>query len=178
LNGDSPATAARELHAAGADVVGANCSEGPSQLLRILGAMRAAAPAARLSVMPNAGWPERAAGRILYPATPEYFAGYAAAYSAAGASILGGCCGTTPAHIAAMRQALDSAPARAPTIIPLRLEHAEPAATPLQPSPLASSPWNSSWPSRWIRPGPFSTARGRRQAVAEAGADVPTSPTA
>jgi homocysteine S-methyltransferase len=138
LNGDSPATAARELHAAGADVIGANCSEGPSQLLRILEAMRTAAPAARLSVMPNAGWPERAAGRILYPATPEYFAGYAAAYAAAGASIVGGCCGTTPAHIAAMRQALDLAPARALAIIPLRLEHAEPAATPRQPSPLAA----------------------------------------
>ena len=56
--------------------------------------------------MPNAGWPERSGGRMLYPASPDYFAEYALALRLAGASILGGCCGTTPAHCAAMRGAL------------------------------------------------------------------------
>ena len=176
LNGDSPATAARELHAAGADVIGANCSEGPSQLLRILEAMRAAAPAARLSVMPNAGWPERAAGRILYPATPEYFAGYASAYAAAGASIIGGCCGTTPSHIAAMRRALDLAPARSLAAAPLRVESAEPAATPRLPSPFAAKLARRDFvlAVEMDPPRSFSTqklvAGGRL--LAEAGADV------
>jgi homocysteine S-methyltransferase len=69
--------------------------------------MRQAAPEAVLSVMPNAGWPERVGGRILYPATPDYFADFARAFREAGASVIGGCCGTSPAHIAAMRRTLD-----------------------------------------------------------------------
>ena len=107
LLGDSPAQVCGALLRAGADVIGANCSGGPAQLLRILHAMRQAAPTARFSIMPNAGWPERVAGRILYTATPEYFAEHARAFRQAGASIIGGCCGTTPPHIAAMRQALE-----------------------------------------------------------------------
>jgi methionine synthase / methylenetetrahydrofolate reductase(NADPH) len=176
LNGDSPGTAARELHAAGADVIGANCSEGPSQLLRVLEAMHAAAPSARLSVMPNAGWPERAAGRILYPATPEYFAGYAAAYAAAGASIIGGCCGTTPAHIAAMRQALDSAPVRAPLPSPLRTEPAEPGVPTSQPSPFAAKLARGEFvlAVEMDPPRSFSTQKlvAGGTMLAEAGADV------
>lgn len=119
LLGDSPAQAARRLVEVGADVVGVNCSSGPAQALRIIEMMRAAAPTAKFSAMPNAGWPERLGGRIMYPATPEYFGEYAAALVEAGASIVGGCCGTTPNHIAAMRAALDkmgrrrSAPAAA-----------------------------------------------------------------
>ena len=64
--------------------------------------------------MPNAGWPEQVGGRIMYPAGPEYFGEYALAFWQAGASLVGGCCGTNPAHIAAMRQAIDSAPAMKP----------------------------------------------------------------
>ena len=107
LLGDSPARAAAELAHAGADILGVNCSSGPAQVLRILSQMKAAAPQARLSAMPNAGWPERIGERIMYPATPEYFGDYALAFAEAGAFIVGGCCGTTPAHIAAMRAALD-----------------------------------------------------------------------
>ncbi len=58
--------------------------------------------------MPNAGWPERVAGRIMYPATADYFADYAVAFCQAGAAIIGGCCGTTPEHIAQMRASLDA----------------------------------------------------------------------
>lgn len=114
--GDTPTRAARALIACGAEVIGVNCSSGPAQVLRILREMRAsassaeagAAPEAKFLVKPNAGWPEHVGGRIMYPATPEYFGDYALAFVEAGASILGGCCGTTPGHIAAMRTALDA----------------------------------------------------------------------
>jgi homocysteine S-methyltransferase len=107
LLGDTPSQAARLLWDAGADVIGANCSEGPAQLLRVLQAMRRAVPEAKFSVMPNAGWPEQVGGRIMYPATADYFAEYARAYTQAGANIIGGCCGTTADHIAHMHEVLD-----------------------------------------------------------------------
>ncbi len=61
--------------------------------------------------MPNAGWPEQAAGRIMYPAGPDYFGRYALSFRHSGAAIIGGCCGTTPNHIRAMRTAIESTPA-------------------------------------------------------------------
>lgn len=116
--GDDPTVVARALYEAGADVIGVNCSGGPAQLLRILKEMHQAAPQGRFWVKPNAGWPEQVGGRIMYPADAEYFAEYALSFRAAGASIIGGCCGTTPQHIAAMRRALDAAPtAELPTLI-------------------------------------------------------------
>jgi methionine synthase I (cobalamin-dependent)/5,10-methylenetetrahydrofolate reductase len=108
LLGDNPTRVARQLVESGADIIGANCSSGPAQLLRILRQMRQAEPEARFCVMPNAGWPERVSGRIMYPATADYFGEYARVFCEAGASIIGGCCGTTPEHIAAMRTNLDS----------------------------------------------------------------------
>lgn len=102
LLGDPPAKVARRLHEAGADVIGVNCSGGPNQILNILKLMRQAVPDALFSVMPNAGWPEQVDGRIMYPAAPEYFGQYAISFWQAGASVIGGCCGTTPEHIAAM----------------------------------------------------------------------------
>jgi homocysteine S-methyltransferase len=109
--GDDPAIVARTLDAAGVDIIGVNCSGGPAQLLRILKQMRLAVPRGRFWVKPNAGWPEQVGGRIMYPADPDYFADYAASFREAGARIVGGCCGTTPRHIAAMRRALDASPA-------------------------------------------------------------------
>jgi homocysteine S-methyltransferase len=106
LLGDTASKVAEALHQAGADAIGANCSEGPAQLLRILTAMKAAAPEAMLAAWPNAGWPERVANRILYPATPDYFAEFAAAAHQLGIKFVGGCCGTTPGHIERMHQAL------------------------------------------------------------------------
>ncbi len=111
LLGDNPAKVGAELARLGADVIGVNCSSGPAQVLRILKTLRRAAPAAMLMVKPNAGWPEHVGGRIMYPATPSYFGEYATAFVDAGAQIVGGCCGTTPGHIAAMRAALDAPPA-------------------------------------------------------------------
>jgi homocysteine S-methyltransferase len=116
LLGDLPARVARDLYQAGANVIGVNCGGGPSQLSRILQAMRQAVPDAVVSAMPNAGFPESVNGRIMYPATEEYFGDYALTFEAIGARIIGGCCGTTPAHIAAMRKALDNPSRRLPEI--------------------------------------------------------------
>lgn len=107
LLGDTPDKIARNLADVGVDVVGVNCSGGPAQILRILRRMKAALSDGKFSVMPNAGWPEQAGGRIMYPAAPEYFGDYATLFRNYGAVILGGCCGTTPEHIASMRKALD-----------------------------------------------------------------------
>lgn len=133
LLGDDPAKVARALNEAGADVIGVNCSGGPAQLLRILRQMRQAEPEACFWVKPNAGWPEHVGGRVMYAAAPEYFRDYALEFWKAGASVIGGCCGTTPEHIAAMRKMLDSSPAVAvepvsgPTAAPSSAEPAEAA---------------------------------------------------
>jgi len=114
LLGDDPAKVAQILAQAGADVLGVNCSGGPSQLLRILRQMRQAVangPQRYFWVKPNAGWPEQVGGRIMYPADPEYFGEYAVSLQEAGANVVGGCCGTTPQHIAAMKKALTTLPA-------------------------------------------------------------------
>jgi methionine synthase I (cobalamin-dependent)/5,10-methylenetetrahydrofolate reductase len=110
LLGDDPEKIVRTVIEEGADIVGLNCSGGPAQLLRILKLMRRAVPTARFSIMPNAGWPEQVGGRIMYPAAADYFGDYVQAFRQNGAVILGGCCGTTPRHIAALRQAVDLAP--------------------------------------------------------------------
>ncbi len=110
LLGDNPVKVARALHEAGADVIGVNCSGGPSQLLRILKAMRQAVPQAKLWVKPNAGWPEHVGGRVMYAAAPEYFRDYVVEFWKAGANVIGGCCGTTPEHISAMRKTIVSNP--------------------------------------------------------------------
>jgi methionine synthase / methylenetetrahydrofolate reductase(NADPH) len=110
--GDDPTKVARMLKEAGVDVIGVNCSGGPAQLLRILKHMVQGVPdrSVKFWVKPNAGWPEQVGGRIMYPADAEYFGEYALSFREAGACIVGGCCGTTPQHIAAMRKALDTAP--------------------------------------------------------------------
>ena len=112
LLGDNPTKVARVLSTAGVDVIGVNCSGGPAQLLRILKQMKQAVSdqSAKFWVKPNAGWPERVGGRIMYPADAEYFGDYALSFRDAGANIVGGCCGTTPQHIAMMREALDTNP--------------------------------------------------------------------
>jgi homocysteine S-methyltransferase len=108
--GDDPVKVARMLNECGVDVIGINCSGGPAQLLRLLKQMNQAVPDAKFWIKPNAGWPEQVGGRIMYPADAEYFGEYALSFREAGACIVGGCCGTTPQHIAAMKKALDTAP--------------------------------------------------------------------
>lgn len=108
LLGDEPMKVARTLRDEGADVIGVNCSGGPAQLLRILKQMKQAVPDGRFWVKPNAGWPEQVGGRIMYPADAEYFGDYALSFRETGACVVGGCCGTTPQHIAVMKKALAS----------------------------------------------------------------------
>jgi len=108
LLGDEPMKVARTLRDADVDVIGVNCSGGPAQLLRILKQMKQAAPDGKFWVKPNAGWPEQVGGRIMYPADADYFGDYALFFRDAGARVVGGCCGTTPQHIAVMKKALAS----------------------------------------------------------------------
>jgi homocysteine S-methyltransferase len=108
--GDPPEKIAQGLEEAGADVIGVNCSGGPAQIMRVIRRMQRVAPDAHYAAVPNAGWPEQVNGRIMYPATPDYFGEYALAFRQVGATLIGGCCGTTPAHIAAMREALNAPP--------------------------------------------------------------------
>lgn len=88
------------------DAVGLNCVSGPSHLLRIVEGLDELPPL--LSVMPNAGYPTIVRGRTVYEGTPEYFAGRMAEIAAAGARILGGCCGTSPEFIRRTRELLGS----------------------------------------------------------------------
>jgi methionine synthase I (cobalamin-dependent)/5,10-methylenetetrahydrofolate reductase len=112
-SGASPADVAHALAALGADVAGVNCSVGPARVIEFVGEMHRAEPALRLSAMPNAGFPFRAGERMIYPSTPAYFAEHVPLFLGAGVALIGGCCGTTPAHIQAMRAALDrKAPAQ------------------------------------------------------------------
>jgi len=104
----SPADAAAQLKTKNVQVIGANCTLGPQSLLPILGQL-AAVDDVRVSGMPNAGFPKREGDRIVYPkSSPEYFAEFAREAAALGVRILGGCCGTTPAHIRAMADVLKS----------------------------------------------------------------------
>ena len=105
LSGESPDEVARVLAGQRVDVIGANCGIGPQGTLDAVRQM--ALPLfAKLSAMPNAGAPTRVEGRYVYMSTPEYFADYVERFVGAGVGLLGGCCGTTPQHIAAMRAAL------------------------------------------------------------------------
>jgi methionine synthase / methylenetetrahydrofolate reductase(NADPH) len=103
-----PADAAAQLKSANVQVVGANCTLGPQALLPILEELTRVEDL-RVSGMPNAGFPKREGDRIVYPkSSPEYFALFAREAAAFGVRILGGCCGTTPAHIRAMADAVKS----------------------------------------------------------------------
>jgi len=103
-----PFLAASLLKEKDVQVIGSNCTLGPQSLLPILQEL-ATAPDIRISGMPNAGFPKREGDRIVYPkSSPEYFAEFAREAAAIGARILGGCCGTTPAHIRAMAEAVKS----------------------------------------------------------------------
>ncbi len=99
--------AALVLQSLGADVVGMNCSVGPQELVSAVAAMARVARVP-ISCIPNAGLPIlQLDGSTSFPMGPEEFAGYGPKLVAAGASIVGGCCGTTPAHIKLLRQAVD-----------------------------------------------------------------------
>ncbi|HOC67900.1 MAG: Bifunctional homocysteine S-methyltransferase/5,10-methylenetetrahydrofolate reductase [Candidatus Hydrogenedentes bacterium ADurb.Bin101] len=109
MMGVSPEMMAEAMLDAGADVLGANCSLGSGDMVEVIAALHAAAPGIPLIVHPNAGKPEQQPdGSIVYPETPACMAGNVPALIDAGASIIGGCCGTGPDHIRAIRAAVDT----------------------------------------------------------------------
>lgn len=106
MMGTSPADAARAAIEAGAHVVGTNCGNGIAGMIPIVAEMRAAFPGVPILVHANAGLPQVVNGANVWPEGPEAMAARVPALVEAGANIVGGCCGTTPAHIRAIRQAV------------------------------------------------------------------------
>jgi 5-methyltetrahydrofolate--homocysteine methyltransferase len=104
--GVTPALAAEAVAGLGAAAVGANCGHAPEDVLEILPQIRQAAPGVFLIAKPNAGIPRLVKRQVVYDAGPDRMAELARQYVALGASVVGACCGSSPEHIAAMRQAL------------------------------------------------------------------------
>ena len=107
FTGRPAAEVARALRALPIQGLGANCSVGSSTLYDVLEHMRPEAGSLPLCIQPNAGLPSRIGERVIYLSSPAYMAEYAERMVGAGARLVGGCCGTTPQHVAAMREALD-----------------------------------------------------------------------
>ena len=107
LSGASLETLVQALAGLAVDVVGLNCSVGPKSMLDALEALRALT-AIPLSVQPNAGVPMNVGGRNIYMTSPEYMAEYAKRFIQTGAAVVGGCCGTRPDHIRAIRRAVQA----------------------------------------------------------------------
>jgi methionine synthase I (cobalamin-dependent)/5,10-methylenetetrahydrofolate reductase len=139
--GQTPAEVARELRGLPVQVIGANCGVGSSVLYDVLVLLHEAEPEAWLSIMPNAGLPSRLGERLIYLSSPAYMADWAGRMLEAGARIVGGCCGTTPAHTRAMREAVDrrtagsARPARAVTVVAPAASAVEVPAAPPPPEP-------------------------------------------
>ncbi len=113
MMGVRPERAAKEAVAAGADVVGANCGNGIANMIEITRQMRAAVPNVPVLIHANAGMPVVEDGKTIFKETPEYMASRVKELVQAGALVIGGCCGTNPAHIAAMARAVKSLAAKA-----------------------------------------------------------------
>ncbi|HET7613345.1 MAG TPA: bifunctional homocysteine S-methyltransferase/methylenetetrahydrofolate reductase [Gemmatimonadaceae bacterium] len=147
----------KSLDAFGADVIGLNCSVGPQI---ILDAIEKMAPLTRrkLSAQPNAGMPRDVSGRSMYMASPEYMATYAHHLVQAGAKVVGGCCGTTPEHIAAMVEGVRPLSPRQARVPMKERRQSHPDAPPenqgVTPVPLAE---RSKW-GRKIAMGEFVTS--------------------
>ena len=106
MMGVDPVSAMNAVIEAGADIVGANCGNGIERMIEIVGQMRAANKTIPILVHANAGLPKNVGGDVVFPETPEDMAALAPKLAAAGANIIGGCCGTTPAHIKAIKEAV------------------------------------------------------------------------
>ena len=113
LDGVTPEQFALTLSAHGATMVGVNCGAGPAATLETVERM-AEATDAPLSAQPNVGGPKEVEGRRLVLSSPEFLASYARRYVAMGVGLVGGCCGTTPAHIARIKHAVSALPAPRP----------------------------------------------------------------
>lgn len=152
--GTTPEVFAARLDEWGADVIGLNCGVGPSTILTAIEKMRAATTK-KLSAQPNAGLPRDVQGRQIYMCSPEYMAKYAKRLIQAGAKFIGGCCGTTPAHIKLISDAVRAASPRKQTgglrFAPARVAELKPSD--VEVVPLAE---RSNW-ARRIANGEFVT---------------------
>ena len=110
--GTTPEIFTERLDEWGADVVGLNCGVGPAIILNALEKMREVTKK-KLSAQPNAGLPRDVQGRQFYMCSPEYMSKFAKRFIQAGAKFIGGCCGTTPAHIKLISDAVRAASPRA-----------------------------------------------------------------
>ncbi len=129
LAGVPAETAMQRLRVAGILAVGANCGLGPQAALAALAQMSGSADGIPLSAQPNVGLPSRSGGRLVYPhATPDYFAEFAAQARNLGARIIGGCCGTAPAQIAAIRAAVEEERAPRVPLVAVERDPVEPSA--------------------------------------------------
>lgn len=108
MMGISPEQAAKQLTELGADLIGANCGNGPAEIESVIRQMREAAPDALLAAQSNAGVPRLDGDRTVFDATPQIMAAYALRMRDLGVKYIGACCGNTPAHIQAMAEALQS----------------------------------------------------------------------
>ena len=122
--GSTAAVFGPELEAAGADVIGVNCSVGPQTILEIVEQLNAVVRVP-ISAQPNAGLPRDVADRKIYMASPEYMATYARRMVEAGARFVGGCCGTTPEHIKAMKSFVRASSPRHSTAVGIVTAHPE-----------------------------------------------------
>lgn len=171
--GQTPEQVVEVLRELGVEVIGANCSVGPNAMLALVERLLGAGASA-VSAMPNAGWPTRVANRVMYQSSPEYMAEYGRRMADLGVALIGGCCGTTPAHVRALKSALrNEAPARI-DVVPT-----------FEPEPQRDEPDNDSTLAKKlgrqrvisveIRPprgaNPSKALQGARQ-VAEAGVDA------
>ncbi|MDR2841005.1 MAG: homocysteine S-methyltransferase family protein, partial [Paludibacter sp.] len=108
MMGVSPSQAAIAAVNAGADIIGSNCGNGINNMVEITGQMRAAAPNTPIMIQANAGLPISENGKLVFPETPEDMAALIPDLIQAGANIVGGCCGTTPAHIKAIKNVISN----------------------------------------------------------------------
>jgi len=106
MMGADPVSAIKAVIAAGADIVGANCGNGIERMIEVVTQMRSAEKNIPILVHANAGLPKNVSGEVVFPETPDDMASLAPKLAAAGANIIGGCCGTTPAHIMAIKESL------------------------------------------------------------------------
>jgi homocysteine S-methyltransferase len=143
VDGTTPEAAARLLLDADVDGFGVNCGGGPVACLDALARMRAEGPAPLL-IMPNAGLPTRIEGRFVYAADPAYLAAEVPRFLEAGARLIGGCCGTTPEHIAAMRGALDALATDTAADAPAAGRASRPTVLSAVPGPPVTAPGTSS----------------------------------
>ena len=106
MMGVRPAQFAEAMIEAGADIIGTNCGTGPDDMVHVVRLLREAAPETPILAMPNAGMPVIENGETVFKETPQEMASKVPGFLEAGASILGGCCGTRPEHIAAIKAAI------------------------------------------------------------------------